>query len=84
MIKDKGAFTKRVQDALDFAGEQLRSLVSAHPDYFPMYTAGGRWKHGGEAWTNWCEGFLGGQLWLLYTHTREDCGLSGHPLLAAD
>lgn len=72
MIKDKGAFTKRVQDALDFAGEQLRNLVTAHPDYFPMYTAGGRWKHGGEAWTNWCEGFLGGQLWLLYTHTRED------------
>ena len=32
----------------------------------------GRWKHGGEAWTNWCEGFLGGQLWLLYERTRDD------------
>jgi unsaturated chondroitin disaccharide hydrolase len=55
--------------ALDFAGEQLRRLIEAHPDAFPMYTGGGKWLHSGEAWTNWCEGFLGGQLWLLYSHT---------------
>jgi unsaturated chondroitin disaccharide hydrolase len=36
-----------------------------------MYTHHGRWYHEGEAWTNWCEGFLGGQLWLLYQHTGE-------------
>ena len=30
-----------------------------------MYTVNGKWKHGGQAWTNWCEGFLGGQLWLI-------------------
>ena len=71
MILDKRAFTRRAQDVLDFAGGQLRHLVTAHPDYFPMYTVGGRWKHGGEAWTNWCEGFLGGQLWLLYTQTGD-------------
>ncbi len=58
--------------ALDFAGEQLRRLVVNHPDYFPMYTEGGHWQHGGEAWTNWCEGFLGGQLWLMYLHTGAD------------
>ncbi len=57
--------------ALDFAGRQLRHLVETYPDFFPMYTVGGKWKHGGEAWTNWCEGFLGGQLWLLYRHTRD-------------
>jgi len=48
--------------ALEFAARQLRHLVEAHPDYFPMYTSSGKWWHGGEAWTNWCEGFLGGQL----------------------
>jgi unsaturated chondroitin disaccharide hydrolase len=37
-----------------------------------MYTVNGQWKHEGEAWTNWCEGFLGGQLWLLYQHTHDD------------
>jgi len=57
--------------ALDFAGRQLRRLIESHPDSFPIYTVGGKWLHGGEAWTNWCEGFLGGQLWLLYSHTGD-------------
>jgi unsaturated chondroitin disaccharide hydrolase len=63
---------KKADHAFGFAARQLRRLIETHPDYFPMYTAHGRWKHGGEAWTNWCEGFLGGQLWLLYERTRED------------
>ena len=57
--------------ALDFAGQQLRNLVENHPDFFPMYTQNGKWKHKGEAWTNWCEGFLGGQLWLLYQYNQD-------------
>ncbi len=61
----------RCSAAFGFAARQVRCLVEAHPDYFPMYTADGRWKHGGEAWTNWCEGFLGGQMWLLYRHTGD-------------
>jgi unsaturated chondroitin disaccharide hydrolase len=36
-----------------------------------MYTVNGQWRHGGEAWTNWCEGFLGGQLWLVYQQTND-------------
>jgi unsaturated chondroitin disaccharide hydrolase len=36
-----------------------------------MYTRAGKWKHGGEAWTIWCEGFLGGQLWLMYSYTKD-------------
>lgn len=62
---------QKCKTALDFAGNQLRHLVETHPDYFPMYTEGGKWKHDGEAWTNWCEGFLGGQLWLLYNYNGE-------------
>lgn len=63
---------EKCRTALDFAGVQLRRLIETHPDYFPMYTQQGKWRHEGEAWTNWCEGFLGGQLWLLYKHTGED------------
>jgi unsaturated chondroitin disaccharide hydrolase len=59
------------RQAFDFAGCQLRHLIETHPDFFPMYTQGGKWRHGGEAWTNWCEGFLGGQLWLMYRHTAD-------------
>lgn len=54
------------------AADKLRRLVSAHPDYLPQYTRGGKWKHDGEAWTNWCQGFLPGQLWLLYLHTGDE------------
>ena len=31
-----------------------------------MYTMQGRWRHAGEAWTHWCDGFLPGMLWILY------------------
>ena len=58
--------------AFEFADAQVRKLVTTYPDYFPMYTSNGKWKHEGEAWTNWCEGFLGGQMWLLYQHTGDD------------
>ncbi len=57
---------QRYARALDFAAAQLRRLIETCPDSFPIYTVGGKWRHGGEAWTNWCEGFLGGQLWLLH------------------
>jgi unsaturated chondroitin disaccharide hydrolase len=56
---------------MDFAGRQLKALIKNHPDFFPMYTQNGRWKHAHEAWTNWCEGFMGGQLWLMYAYTKD-------------
>jgi unsaturated chondroitin disaccharide hydrolase len=70
-MMDKSQIIEKCRLAFDFAASQLRHLVEAHPDFFPMYTVNGRWQHGGEAWTNWCEGFLGGQLWLVYQHTRD-------------
>ena len=70
------AFPQKTDRAFNFAARQLRRLIEAHPNYFPMYTVGGHWKHGGEVWTNWCEGFLGGQLWILYERTRDDYWLT--------
>lgn len=61
-----------IDTVFTFAAKQLRHLIETHPDFFPMYTQNGKWKHSGESWTNWCEGFLGGQLWLLYEHTRDE------------
>jgi unsaturated chondroitin disaccharide hydrolase len=52
--------------ALEVAAGKVSRLTNDYPDYFPLYTDQGRWKHGKEAWTNWCEGFLGGQMWLFY------------------
>ncbi|HTU01333.1 MAG TPA: glycoside hydrolase family 88 protein, partial [Candidatus Sulfotelmatobacter sp.] len=35
------------------------------------YTSRGRWKHEGEAWTHWCDGFLPGMMWLIHMRTRD-------------
>jgi unsaturated chondroitin disaccharide hydrolase len=53
------------------AATKVRGLVEGHPDRFPLYTEGGHWAVDAEAWTNWCEGFLGGQLWLLAERTGD-------------
>jgi len=62
---------KNLSDAFNFAQSQVRRLIETYPDYFPIYTTGGKWKHGGEAWTNWCEGFLGGMLWIFHRRTAD-------------
>ena len=62
---------EKCKTTLEFAAKQVHNLIETYPDYFPMYTVNGKWLHEGEAWTNWCEGFLGGQLWLLYQHTGD-------------
>jgi unsaturated chondroitin disaccharide hydrolase len=54
--------------ALAVAADKVAGLATQHPDYFPLYTDHGRWMHGKESWTNWCEGFLGGQMWILHEH----------------
>ena len=63
--------TTPYHSALDFAAEQCRRLVAAHPDHVPMYSVGGRWGREGERWTHWCEGFYPGIYWLLHQYTGE-------------
>ena len=58
----------KARAALEVVDAKVRNLVANHPDYFPLYTEAGKWKHGKESWTNWCEGFLGGQMWILADH----------------
>lgn len=66
-----GDLLRICQRAMEFAAGQVRHTVEAYPDFFPMYTLGGRWRHGKESWTHWCEGFLGGQLWIIYGFTND-------------
>jgi unsaturated chondroitin disaccharide hydrolase len=70
-VTDRTDLSAKCHLAFEFAARQLRHLVEAHPGHFPIYTTNGKWLHEGEAWTNWCEGFLGGQLWLLYEHAGD-------------
>lgn len=43
---------------MDFAQKQVQSLVERHPDFYPMYTKDGVWRHDGPKWTHWCDGFF--------------------------
>jgi unsaturated chondroitin disaccharide hydrolase len=57
--------------ALDFAERQVKSLIKNHPDFFPMYTVGGKWRHEGEKWTHWTDGFLGGMMWQFFLRKND-------------
>ncbi len=61
----------RAAQALAFAQHQVEALITRYPDYFPLYTEEGTWQHGREAWTNWCEGFLGGMMWIFARRTGD-------------
>ena len=58
-----------LEEAMATVRRQVRGLIEKHPDFYPMYTRGGKWKHDGEAWTHWCDGFLPGMMWIV--HARE-------------
>jgi unsaturated chondroitin disaccharide hydrolase len=64
----------RYTAALQFAERQVKALIEANPDFFPMYTVGGKWRHAGEKWTHWTDGFLGGMMWQF--HLREIANLA--------
>ncbi len=57
------------QKAFDFAQGQVCSLVERDPGFYPMYTEQGHWRHGKEAWTHWCDGFLPGMMWIFAKRT---------------
>ncbi|HUJ20582.1 MAG TPA: glycoside hydrolase family 88 protein [Bryobacteraceae bacterium] len=60
------------EHAMGFARRQLRALVDRYPDFYPMYTTHGKWRHEGEAWTHWCDGFLPGMLWIIAAREPDD------------
>jgi unsaturated chondroitin disaccharide hydrolase len=53
------------EGALRFGQHQVRKLIETYPDFYPMYTMNGHWKHDGPAWTHWCDGFLPGMMWVF-------------------
>ncbi|MGC2659278.1 MAG: glycoside hydrolase family 88 protein [Bryobacteraceae bacterium] len=60
------------EDALGFGQSQVKRLIETYPDFYPMYTDGGKWKHDKPAWTHWCDGFLPGMMWIFHRHVGGD------------
>ena len=68
---ERAVLRPKLEIAFEFAQQQVRRLITAHPGVYPMYTEGGQWKIGGETWTNWCEGFLPGMMWIFHRRTGD-------------
>jgi len=60
-----------VEHAFEFAQHQVRALVERDPDFYPLYTEKGKWRHSKPAWTRWCDGFLPGRMWIFHEETGE-------------
>ena len=60
-----------VEHAFEFAQQQVRALVERDPDFYPLYTEKGKWRHSKPAWTRWCDGFLPGMMWIFHEETGE-------------
>ncbi len=68
---DRNRVAEQVENAFASAQRQVRALVEKHPDFYPLYTDGGRWKHEKPAWTRWCDGFLPGMMWIFHEETGD-------------
>jgi unsaturated chondroitin disaccharide hydrolase len=66
------AHAARYARALDFAERQVAATIERTPDYFPIYTTGGRWHHQGELWTDWTGGFFAGLMWQFARRGHAD------------
>ncbi len=60
------------ENAITFGQRQIRTLMEIQPGYYPLYTSGGKWKHEGQAWTHWCDGFLPGMMWIFNRYLPDD------------
>ncbi|OGG47045.1 MAG: glucuronyl hydrolase [Candidatus Handelsmanbacteria bacterium RIFCSPLOWO2_12_FULL_64_10] len=67
----RDALLPKLRDAFDFAQQQVRAVVDAHPDYSPMYTVQGKWAQEKDLWTHWCEGFFPSQMWMFHDLTKD-------------
>ncbi|MBA2115167.1 glycoside hydrolase family 88 protein [Bremerella alba] len=63
--------TEQYTQALQFAEKQVAATTEQHPDYFPIYTEGGKWRHDKELWTDWCAGFYAGMMWQFHLRTGD-------------
>jgi unsaturated chondroitin disaccharide hydrolase len=68
---DQKTLLAQVEHAFDFAQQQVKALVKRDPDFYPLYTDNGRWRHSKPAWTRWCDGFLPGMMWILHEETND-------------
>ena len=68
---DEASLRRKSDLTFEFASRQLMRLVGNQPGFFPTFTEQGKWRPQVPGWTNWCEGFLAGTLWLVHMQTGD-------------
>ncbi|HEX9996556.1 MAG TPA: glycoside hydrolase family 88 protein [Abditibacterium sp.] len=69
----RGKTRKTLQDAFDFAENQVSNLVEKYPaDYYPMYTVKGKFGQDQKRWTHWCDGFYPGMMFIFAEQNDDD------------
>ncbi|YCK79705.1 glycoside hydrolase family 88 protein (plasmid) [Arthrobacter sp. D3-18] len=54
------------------AQEQVKNLITNHPDKIPVYTENGQWHFDDDAWApGWTSGFLTGLIWIFAERTGD-------------
>jgi unsaturated chondroitin disaccharide hydrolase len=69
--ESRAILLERIEHAFSFAQQQVRALVERDPDFYPLYTDQGCWRHSKPAWTHWCDGFLPGMMWIFHEETNN-------------
>jgi unsaturated chondroitin disaccharide hydrolase len=61
-----------IDEALDFAQQQVRTLLTHNPGRTPTYTENGQWVLNPDPWApTWSGGFLTGMLWIFAERTGD-------------
>src|SRR5215470_2261234 len=68
-MSDTKSLLAQIEHAFSFAQRQVQGLIDRDPNFYPLYTDGGKWRHDKPAWTHWCDGFLPGTMWIFYEET---------------
>jgi unsaturated chondroitin disaccharide hydrolase len=68
----QGVRTLSLEEALDFAQQQVRRLISRAPGRTTTYTENGRWVFSEDPWApDWTGGFLAGMIWAFARRTGD-------------
>jgi len=66
------ALKRKIETGFEFAAHQLRRMSERYPGEFPLFTRQGKWICQDHTGTHWTEGFIGGEMWLIYQATGQE------------
>ena len=70
-MSETKSLLEQTEQAFNFAQQQVQALLDRDPNFYPLYTDGGKWRHNKPAWTHWCDGFLPGMMWIFHEETGD-------------